>query len=165
MSTKRVVVYVRLSITTDESVSIERQLEACRNYCKARSWTIVAEHKDDGVSASASAPEHRRGWQEVLAHPKGTYDVVLVWKIDRLARKVLDFLNADKALQERGAAVAAVEDPVDMSTAQGRAFATMLAVFAEMEAEAIRVRVKAAREALIKAGRVPGGAAPFGYWN
>lgn len=90
---------------------------------------------------------------------------MLVWKVDRLARKVLDFLNADKALQERGAAVAAVDDPVDMSTPQGRAFATLLAVFAEMEAEATRARVKAARATLIKDGRVAGGAAPFGYRN
>ncbi|MDO3394666.1 recombinase family protein [Nocardioides sp. SOB44] len=162
---KRAVLYARLSIATDESVSIERQLEAGRDYCRARGWQVVAEHRDDGVSASANAPENRRGWQEVLAHPRGSYDVVLVWKIDRLARKVLDFLNADKALQERGAAVAAVNDPVDMTTPQGRAFATMLAVFAEMEAEAIRARVTAARQALIKAGRVAGGAAPFGYWN
>ena len=162
---KRAVLYARLSIATDESVSIERQLEAGRDYCRARGWQVVAEHRDDGVSASANAPENRRGWQEVLAHPRGSYDVVLVWKIDRLARKVLDFLNADQALQRRGAGVAAVEQSIDMTTAEGRGFATMLAVFAEMEAEAIRARVQAARQALIKAGRVPGGAAPFGYWN
>lgn len=163
--TKRAILYARLSITTDESVSIERQLEAGRLYAEARGWTVVAEYVDDGVSASANSPEQRRGWQQVLAHERGTFDVVLVWKVDRLARRVLDFLNADKALQQLGAAVAAVEDPVDMSTAQGRAFATMLAVFAELEAEGIAARVRAAREALIKTGRVAGGAAPFGYWN
>lgn len=162
---KRVVLYARLSIAAEESVSIDRQLQAGRDLCKLRGWTVVAEHTDDGVSASAKAPEDRAGWREVLAHPRGTYDLVLVWKVDRLARKVLDFLNADKALQERGSAVAAVDDPVDMSTAQGRAFATLLAVFAEMEAEATRARVKAARATLIKAGRVAGGAAPFGYRN
>ncbi|MDZ5623340.1 recombinase family protein [Nocardioides sp. HM23] len=162
---KRAVLYARLSVTQDESVSIDRQLQAGRDYCRAQGWDVVAEHKDDGVSASASAPEHRKGWQEVLAHPRGTYDVALVWKVDRLARRVWDFLNADKALQQRGAAVAAVADPVDMSTSQGRAFATMLAVFAEMEADAIKARVQAARKALIRAGRVPGGAAPFGYMN
>lgn len=162
---KRVVLYARLSIAAEESVSIERQLQAGRDLCQLRGWTVVAEHKDDGVSASANAPEDRAGWREVLDHPRGTYDLVLVWKVDRLARKVLDFLNADKALQERGTAVAAVDDPVDMSTPQGRAFATLLAVFAEMEAEATRARVKAARASLIKAGRVAGGAAPFGYWN
>lgn len=163
--TKRAVLYARLSITRDESVSIESQLQRGRDYCRAQGWQVVGEHVDNGVSASANAPEHRKAWQEVLARPNGTYDVVLVWKVDRLARRVLDFLNADRALQERGAAVAAVNDPIDMSTGQGRAFATMLAVFAELEAEGISARVRAARHHVIKAGRVPGGAAPFGYWN
>ena len=81
------------------------------------------EQVDDGVSASATAPEQRRGWKAVLARPQGSFDLVLVWKVDRLARKVIDFLNANRELQERGAAVASVIDPVDMSTSQGRAFA------------------------------------------
>ncbi|MGZ6868441.1 MAG: recombinase family protein, partial [Blastococcus sp.] len=92
---KRAVLYARLSITTDESVSIERQLEAGRKYCADRGYEVVGEHVDDGVSASANAPEHRKGWQEILARPAGSYDVVVVWKIDRLARKVIDFLDAD----------------------------------------------------------------------
>lgn len=162
---KRAVLYARLSIASDESVSIERQLEAGRDYCRARGFQVVAEHVDDGVSASANAPEDRRGWQDVLGHSPGTFDVVVVWKVDRLARKVLDFLHAEQDLRKRGASIVAVDDPIDMSTDQGRAFATMLAVFGEMEASAIRARVKAARQALIKAGRVAGGAAPFGYWN
>ncbi|NEK59902.1 recombinase family protein [Geodermatophilus sabuli] len=165
MTSKRVVLYARLSTSSDESVSIERQLEAGRDYCRAKGWEVIGEHVDDGVSASANAPEHRRGWQALLNRPRGSFDVVLIWKVDRLARKVIDFLHADEALQAKGAAVASVSDPIDMSTATGRAFATMLAVFAEMEAEAIRARVKAARRALVKAGRVPGGAAPFGYYN
>ncbi|WP_395695598.1 recombinase family protein [Nocardioides sp.] len=163
--TKRAVLYARLSVTTEDSVSIARQLEAGRDYCRAQGWQVVAEHVDDGVSASANRPEDRNGWQEVLAHPRGAYDVVLVWKVDRLARRALDFLNADAALQERGAAVAAVADPVDMTTPQGRGFATMLAVFAEMEAAAISARVAGARRYIIQDGRVAGGAPPFGYMH
>ena len=163
--TKRAVLYARLSISSDESVSIERQLEAGRDYCRAKGWEVVREHIDDGVSASASAPEDRKGWQALLDRPRGSFDVVLVWKVDRLARKVIDFLHADEALQVRGAAVASVSDPIDMTTATGRAFATMMAVFAEMEAEAIRQRVTAARRALIRSGRVAGGTAPFDYRN
>jgi site-specific DNA recombinase len=165
MSRKRAVLYARLSVASDESVSIERQLDAGRSYCTAQGWEVVGEHVDDGVSASANAPEHRQGWQALLDRPAGSFDIVLVWKVDRLARKVIDFLHADEALHARSAAVASVSDPIDMSTATGRAFATMLAVFAEMEAEGIRARVTAARRALVKAGRVPGGAAPFGYHN
>lgn len=76
---------------------------------------------------------------------------------------MLDFLNADEALRDRNAGIVAVEDHVDMTTAQGRAFATLLAVFGEMEAEAIRARVKAARRFLVMNGRVPGGTLPYGW--
>ena len=88
---------------------------------------------------------------------------MIIWKVDRLARKVLDFLNVDQMLQKRGAGLIAVEDPIDMTTAQGRAFATILAVFGEMEAESIRARIKAARAQMYRDGRWPGGGIPYGY--
>lgn len=171
MTARRCAIYARISVstttvTTDptekNSGSVERQVEAARQYAAARGWQVVAVYIDDGISATHNKPEDRAGWRALLDSPE-TYDAVLVWKIDRLARRVLDFLHADEALQQRGAGIVAVEDPVDMTTAQGRAFATLLAVFGEMEAEAIRARVKAARTHLIKAGRVVGGTVPYGW--
>lgn len=156
--------YARLSVTTEESVSIGRQLEAGRKYADARGWEVVLEAVDDGVSATKNKPEDRVGWRQVLDHPD-PFDAVIVWKVDRLARRVLDFLHADAALQERGAGLVAVEDPIDMTTPQGRAFATMLAVFGEMEAAAISARVTAARRAIVQAGRRAGGRPPFGWMN
>lgn len=91
------------------------------------------------------------------------FDAVVIWKVDRLARRVLDFLHADESLQKRGAGLVAVDDPIDMPSPQGRAFAVMLAVFGEMEAEAIRARVRAARAQLLKNGRWAGGGIPYGY--
>ena len=164
MASKRVILYARLSVTTEESVSIERQLHAMTKLAEARDWTIVGQHVDDGVSASKVRPEERPGWRAVLDY-EGPLDAVMVWKIDRLARRVLDFLHADEALQRRGAGIVAVEDPVDMTTPQGRAFATMLAVFGEMEAAAISSRVKAARKTLLQLGRRAGGKPPYGWMN
>lgn len=161
---KKVLLYARLSVTTEESVSIERQLESARKTAEARGWEVVGEHVDDGVSASRVKPEDRVGWRAVLAH-QGPLDAVIVWKIDRLARRVLDFLHADEALQARGAGIVAVEDPIDMTTPQGRAFAVMLSVFAELEAATISARVTAARKAILKAGRRAGGRPPFGFMN
>jgi site-specific DNA recombinase len=157
----RCVLYARLSITKEESVSIARQLQSCRRYAEARGWEVVGEFIDDGVSATANRPEDRKGWASLLS--AGGYDAVVIWKVDRLARRVLDFLHADETLQQRGAGLIAVEDPIDMTSPQGRAFAVMLAVFGEMEAEAIRVRVRAARAQLLKDGRFVGGGIPYGY--
>jgi site-specific DNA recombinase len=160
-SARRAVLYARLSITKEESVSVTRQLESCRKYAEARGWEVVGEFVDDGVSATANRPEDRKGWAALLN--AGGYDAVVIWKVDRLARRVLDFLHADEALRARGAGLVAVEDPIDMTSPQGRAFAVMLAVFGEMEAEAIRARVRAARAQLAKAGRFAGGGIPYGY--
>lgn len=163
-TTRRVAIYARLSVTTEESVSIERQVESGRKYAEARGWEVVLEAVDDGVSATKNRPEDRVGWRRVLDGAE-TYEAVIVWKIDRLARRVLDFLHADEALKARGAGIVAVEDPVDMTTAQGRAFATMLAVFGEMEAAAISARVTAARRSIVHAGRRAGGRVPYGWRN
>lgn len=160
----RVVIYARLSISSDDSVSIQRQLESCQKYAEARGWEVVGQFVDDGVSASKNKPEDRPGWSALVTSSE-KYGAVVIWKVDRLARRVLDFLHADEALQARGAAIVAVEDPIDMSTPQGRAFATMLAVFGEMEAAAIRARVAAARTHMIRAGRAVGGKVPYGYRN
>ena len=158
---RRCVLYARLSVTKEESVSIARQLKSCRRYAEARGWEIIGEFVDEGVSATANRPEERRGWSALLA--SDDFDAVVIWKVDRLARRVLDFLHADETLQARGAGLVAVEDPIDMMSPQGRAFAVMLAVFGEMEAEAIRARVRAAREQILKDGRWPGGGIPYGY--
>lgn len=158
---RRCVLYARLSVTKEESVSIARQLQSCRRYADARGWEVVGEFIDDGVSATANRPEDRSGWAALLA--ASDFDAVVIWKVDRLARRVLDFLHADEALQQLGAGLVAVEDPIDMTSPQGRAFAVMLAVFGEMESEAIRARVRAARLQLLKDGRWAGGGIPYGY--
>ncbi|MFI5614035.1 recombinase family protein [Amycolatopsis sp. NPDC051903] len=158
---RRCALYARLSITKEESVSIIRQLDSCRSYAEARGWEVVGEFIDDGVSATANRPEDRKGWTALLA--AGGFDAVVIWKVDRLARRVLDFLHADEMLQQCSAGLVAVEDPIDMTSPQGRAFAVMLAVFGEMEAEAIRARVRSARAHLIKDGRWAGGGIPYGY--
>src|SRR4051812_6105949 len=164
MPIRTVAAYARLSVTTEESVSIERQLSSARAYAAARGWDVVLESKDDGVSATKNKPEDRPGWRAILESTT-LFDAVIVWKVDRLARRVLDFLHADEALRTRGAGIVAVEDPIDMTTPQGRAFATLLAVFGEMEAASISARVRDARRHLLHQGRRVGGRPPFGFRN
>lgn len=165
MSPKKIrtcVLYTRISLSTEESVSIERQLEAGQAYAAARGWKVVGTFVDEGVSATHNKPEDRKAWRTLL-DAGGTFDAVVIWKVDRLARRVLDFLNANEAVKGRGAGIVAVEDPIDMTTAQGEAFAIMLAVFGQMEAAAMRDRQRAARNYLLRSGRYAGGAVLYGY--
>lgn len=162
MTVKRVVIYARISVSTDESVSIARQIDLARTHAKAKGWAVVGEFQDEGISATSVPPEERPGWSALLASGLG-FDTVIVWKIDRLARRTLDFLNATQAIAERGAGIVAVEDAIDMTTKQGEAFATLMAVFGQLEAGAISDRVRSARTHLIHAGRVVGGSVPYGW--
>lgn len=156
------VLYARISVWTEESVSIQRQIASGRKYAAARDWRVVGEFIDDGVSATRNKPEGRPGWRSLLSS-QVPFDAVVVWKVDRLARRVIDFLHADQTLQARGAAIVCVEQSIDMTTGEGRAFAQMLAVFGEMEAAAISSRITAAREHLVSQGRIPGGLQPYGW--
>lgn len=164
VASKRVAIYARISVSTDESVSIARQVESARTYAKVKGWTVVAEHVDEGISATTKRPEERPGWRALLTSD-AQFEAVVIWKIDRLARRTLDFLQANEALAERGAAIVAVEDHLDLTTKQGQAFATLLAVFGELEAAAISDRVKAARTYLVQNGRVVGGSVPYGWMS
>lgn len=160
--TKNAVIYSRISVTQEASVSLERQQESARMYAAARGFNVVGSFVDDGVSATANRPDQRPGWKAMLASPL-KFQVVIALKVDRVARRTIDFLQAHEQLQARGAALVCVDDPIDMSTAQGRGFATMLAVFAEMEAAAIADRVRGARKTLLHSGRVAGGKVPWGW--
>lgn len=159
---KKAVVYARISVTNEESVSVERQVESAGKYAEALGWQVVGQFVDDGVSATKNKPEDRAGWRAVLeAAPQA--DVVLIWKIDRLARNVSDFMRAQWALEEHGAGLASVTEGLDLTTTIGQMVATNLAYFAQMEAEAISVRVKEARTHLLRAGRVVGGTIQYGW--
>jgi site-specific DNA recombinase len=161
--TETAVITARLSVqSSEESVAIDRQLKAGRDYCAARGWEVVEEFVDDGVSASKVAPWLRPRLGKALTLPEH-YDHLVAWSLDRITRSLSDFVSLDERLQARGAAVCTVKESIDMSTDMGRLIAQILAIFAEFEAKQIGSRVKAAREFIIKAGRSAGGRPTYGY--
>lgn len=159
---RRAVIYARISVTSDESVSIDRQLESARQFAAARGAEVVGQFVDEGVSATRNKPEDRPGWSAMLAHAE-PYDEVIVWKIDRVARRIVDFWDAIKALETHDRSLVSIGDNLDMSTTIGQIVAGVLAGFAQMEAEATRDRVSAARRHLLNNGRLPGGTVPYGW--
>ena len=65
--TGRSVIYARISVSPEESVSIDRQVEAAQQYAAARGWKVVGTFEDEGVSATHNKPEDRAGWRALLA--------------------------------------------------------------------------------------------------
>lgn len=153
--------YVRLSRTTDDSTSVERQ-EADGRALAAQRWAgvPVVVYVDDGVSG-ALEPTKRPGLSRLLEEWQRN-DVVIVWKIDRLARSLFGFMDMVRASEKAGTVLVSIHDTFDLSTPAGRLQASILATVAEWERENIRTRVRNARRYLHKVGRWTGGRVPYG---
>ncbi|MCD3234576.1 recombinase family protein [Clostridium botulinum] len=91
------------------------------------------------------------------------FDVVACYKIDRIARNIVDFVNVYDELNKLGIKLISVTEGFDPSTPLGKLIMMILASFAEMERENIRQRVKDNMKGLAKAGRWTGGNVPFGF--
>ena len=133
---KRAALYLRVS-TTEQTV--ENQRLAIEGYCKLQNWKIAKVYEDVGVSG---AQDRRAGLDALKSDvAKGRYDVVLVWKFDRLARSTTHLLETLSLLQRYGADFVSVTEAVDSSTPAGKMVLTFLGAIAEFERDIIRERV------------------------
>ncbi|QFU07940.1 DNA-invertase hin [Rhodobacteraceae bacterium THAF1] len=138
--------YARVSSTGQ---SLELQREAL----KAAGCEIIREEKVSGTS--------RKGRHELntLLDFLRPGDELIVTRIDRLARSVSDLQTLAESLQERQVALKATEQPVDTSTAAGKAFFQMLGVFSEFETNLRKERqmegITKAKKAGVYKGRKP----------
>ncbi len=136
--------YARVS-TVDQDLDI--QLTAL----KAAGCDVMRAEKVSGTST-----EGRAELQTVLAFLQRG-DVLTVTRIDRLARSITDLAAIVRELEAKGAALKAIEQPIDTSSAAGRAFLQMLGVFAEFETAIRRERqlegIAAAKIAGVYKGR------------
>ena len=122
-----VIGYARVS-TTDQDLSIQ---EAA---LRAAGCGVIRAEKRSGATT-----EGRAELQTVLDFlRKG--DVLMVTRVDRLARSIGDLQDIVRALKAKGAALKATEQPIDTSTAAGKCFLDMLGVFAEFETNLRRER-------------------------
>jgi site-specific DNA recombinase len=156
----RVIGYVRISDENEESTSIARQIEVVQKYAAGRDDLELIDTLED-VSYSASKLRlNRPGLLEARKRvAQGEADGILVWRLDRVARSVVDF----GTLIEEGTHVISATENLDMTTPLGRAFASILQVFAEMEAATIKERVRQSVDYLRRVGRFAGGVTPYGY--
>jgi DNA invertase Pin-like site-specific DNA recombinase len=138
--------YARVS-TTDQDLDL--QLGAL----KAAGCDVIRAEKRSGTSTNGRA-ELRNLLDFVRAG-----DALVVTRIDRLARSIADLAGIVRELEAKGAALRAIEQPIDTSTAAGRAFLQMLGVFAEFETAIRRERqmegIAAAKKAGVYRGRKP----------
>lgn len=121
----------------------------------------MAAEEDIDVSGFSRGLE-RPGLQKILRR-LAEFDVVVFFKIDRLARSTVDFAEIMRICDTQGVALASATEPLDLTSSMGRAMAKVIAVFAELESDTIGMRVSHAHEHLRREGRWTGGRVPYGY--
>ena len=145
--------------------SLDAQREACAAYIASQAsegWTLLPEHYDDGGISGGTL--ERPSLQRLLADVKeGRVDIIVVYKVDRLTRSLLDFAKLVEAFDEAEVSFVSVTQSFNTTTSMGRLTLNMLLSFAQFEREvtAERIRDKIAQS---KAkGMWMGGTPPLGY--
>lgn len=160
----RVLGVVRLSVDKDESTSPERQREHIEHWANgpAVMGTVVGWAEDLDVSGSVS-PFKRPGLGSWLNRRADDFDVICVWKLDRLTRRSRHFAELLDWCNERGKSMVSTSESLDLSTPMGKMFAQIIAAFAEGELDTIQARSLDASRKLREKGAWFGGVLPFGY--
>jgi putative DNA-invertase from lambdoid prophage Rac len=142
--------YARVS--THDQQTLPMQLSAMRAYAKRRGWKVAIEEKEVG-SGAKTRPKR----EELLrAARRRDVDAMVVWRLDRWGRSLLDLIDTLQELYTVGVGFVSLTEALDMTTPGGRALAGMLAVFAEFERDILRNRVKAGIAQARKEGRPHG---------
>lgn len=132
------------------------QLHELREYCQRRGWVIVGEYVDTGWSgAKASRPELDR----LMKNARRRYfDAVLVWKLDRWGRSLIQSLQSVQELASTGIRFIAITQNIDTdeSNPMSRFMLHIFGAFAEFEREMIRERTVAGVRAARAKGKTLG---------
>jgi DNA invertase Pin-like site-specific DNA recombinase len=172
--TKPVVRKLRCAIYTRKSCeegleqefnSLHAQREACEAYIasqRSEGWVLVQDQYDDGGISGGTL--ERPALQRLLADVEdGLIDVVVVYKIDRLSRSLMDFSKLVEVFDRNGVTFVSVTQSFSTTTSMGRLTLNILLSFAQFErevtAERIRDKVRASR----MKGMWMGGVPPYGY--
>jgi len=143
-----------------DAESLNGQRRICRGYAAVREWQIAGEFYDEEKSGKSVAK--RQGLQDAIAAAKKFKAVLVVAKLDRLARNVPDTYAICQALKAAGSSLLSATEPFDTSTAIGEALMGLLAIFANMERRNIAERTQGAMLGMQAAGRCVGGV-PYGW--
>jgi site-specific DNA recombinase len=164
----RCAVYTRKSSEEgleQEFNSLHAQREACEAYIasqRSEGWVLVRDRYDDGGISGGTL--ERPALKRLLADVEdGLVDVVVVYKIDRLSRSLMDFSKLVEVFDRNGVTFVSVTQSFNTTTSMGRLTLNILLSFAQFErevtAERIRDKVRASR----MKGMWMGGVPPLGY--
>lgn len=167
-SAVRCVVYTRKSTAAGlekDFNSLDAQREACLDYIRSqasRGWVASGEAYDDGGFTGANI--ERPGFQKLLDHVRqGLIDVVVIYKVDRLSRSLLDFARVMEHFNRHRTAFVSITQNFSTADPVGRLTLNMLMSFAEFEREMIADRIRDKVAGARRKGKWTGGITSLGY--
>ena len=145
---KTVAIYARVS--TDRQ-TVDMQIHELKEYVKRRGWNLYREFIDQGYSGSDTK---RPAFQEMMNEAKKRkFDVLLVWKLDRLSRSMKDLVMVLNELGGLGIDFVSYDNNLDTSTPTGKLVFHVIGAVAEFEKDIIKERVKAGLENAKRKGK------------
>ena len=164
----RCAIYTRKS--TEENLeaefnSLEAQREAAESYIasqRQQGWLAIPDRYDDGgySGGTLERPALQRLLHDLTA---GGVDCVVVYKLDRLSRSLLDFTRLIEIFEQHGVCFVSVTQRFDTSTSMGRLMLNILLSFAQFEREIIGERIRDKVAATKRKGKYCGGMPVLGY--
>ena len=150
--------YGRQSVDKKDSISIESQLEFCCHELKGGSFKSYTDRGFSGKNTD------RPAFQELVRDIKaGLIRRVVVYKLDRISRSIIDFAGMMELFQQYNVEFISSTEKFDTSTPMGRAMLNICIVFAQLERETIQKRVADAYYARSQRGFRAGGQIPYGF--
>ena len=151
-------VYGRQSVDRKDSISIESQIEFCEYELKGENYKA---YTDKGYSGKNT---DRPKFQQLMADiQRGLIKKVVVYKLDRISRSILDFATMMEEFQKYNVEFVSSTEKFDTSTPMGRAMLNICIVFAQLEHETIQKRVTDAYYSRCLKGFHMSGPAPYGF--
>ena len=145
--------------------SLQAQREACEAYIasqKQENWRLISRAYNDGGYSGGTL--NRPALQRLLADVKaGLVDIIVVYKIDRLTRSLMDFSKIVEVLDKHQASFVSITQHFNTTTSMGRLTLNMLLSFAQFEREVTAERIRDKYAASKKKGLWMGGIPPMGY--
>jgi len=158
---ERAIIYLRQSTYKEESISLELQETACRDYCERLGYQVVGVEADPGITGRTwKRPAVQRTMDAI---EQGTADVIVLWKWSRLSRSRKDWALAIDRTDIAGGRIEAATEPIDTATASGRFARGVMTEFSAYQSELIGEVWEDIRQRRLSRGLPASGRLPFGW--
>lgn len=159
----KVAIYIRVSTKrqVEEGHSLSSQQEKLIKLCETNGYVVYKIYADEGKSGkNTKRPAYQKMMEDMR---QGKFDKIIVTKLDRISRSLIDLEELIQELQKHGCSFETASEKIDLDSSIGVMFVRLLGIFAQFERERIAERINDTFDTMIQEGRAISGEQPIGY--